>query len=179
MSDNQTWFQVFEESKALMGFNQSDAANLKAMKETLTPEIPGITDRFYETLQRQDGTKKFVDGRIDALKKTHMEWFEGILAGSYEREFFDRQFQIGLAHVRIGLPPHYVEVIMSAIRADSFAILVKKAPNDAEAWIGSLTRCLDLVLTVINLSYHETRLTKLTTVTGMTRPLLENLILQG
>ena len=43
----------------------------------------------------------------------------------------------------------------------------------------SLTRVLDLDLAIINLSYHEARLKRLSDVTGITRALLENLILQG
>ena len=182
MSDvTEKWFPVYEECKSLLGFAEDDEANINALRETLKPEVPRITDRFYDVLLREEATRKFIEGRVDGLKQTHIHWFGDVLAGSYGREFFDQQFRIGLAHVRIGLPPHLVEAIMSCVRAESFRTLVEGAPDPDTAgnWIASLTKVFDLDLAVINLSYHETRLSKLTKVTGMSRTLLENLISQG
>ncbi len=174
-------YEVFLKTKQLVSFSEEDAKNLVQLQEVLGPEIPAITNKFYEVLLREEGTAGFVQGRVEELKKAHIAWFEGVLQGTYEQEFFDRQFKIGLAHVRIGLMPYYVEGIMSVIRIESLAVIAAKV-NDAARMTGlssSLIKILDLNLAIINLSYYETRLKKLTEVTGLSRALLENLILQG
>jgi len=178
---SQESYAVYEELKALLKFSDQDAQNLIELKGLLEPSIPGITDRFYDVLQGQDSTMKFIEGRVDMLKKTHIAWFMDVLGGEYGKEFFARQFAIGLAHVRISLPPQFVEGIMSFIRGESIVAINSLVADGqkAAALAASLTKILDINLAIINLSYHEVRLDKLTHVTGMKRKLLENLILQG
>ncbi len=179
---SQTPYEIFEEIKALLSFDDQDVSNLVELAGILGPEVPDITARFYEVLLRNPGTAAFLEGRdIDTLRKTHIAWFEDVLKGEYGRAFFDRQFKIGLVHVQIALPPYYVEGIMSFIRFESIQAINRKVGDSgrAAALASSLTKILDLNLAVINQSYHEIRLNRLTEVTGMGRPLLENLILLG
>ncbi len=174
-------YDVFQELKEMLVFDQDDERNLVELQRILGPEIPGITDRFYAVLLRRPETAAFVDGRVEELKKAHVAWFEDVLQGTYGEPFFDRQYKIGMAHVRIGLLPHWVEGIMCFIRTESIAAIERLVSDSARAaaLTASLVRILDLNLAVINLSYHETRLRNLTSMTGMKRELLENLILHG
>ncbi len=181
MNTSDQAYRVFEGLKDLLSFGPEDSRNLVELREILAPIIPEITSDFYEVLQAQAETAKFIEGRVEQLKKTHVAWFFDVLGGEYGRDFFDRQFKIGLTHVRISLPPQYVEGIMSFIRFSSVSAINAKVEDSEKAsqLASSLTKILDINLAVINLSYHENRLDKLTQVTGMKRALLENLILQG
>lgn len=178
---SQESYAVYEELKSLLKFSEQDVQNLVELRGLIESSIPTITDQFYEVLQSHGATATFIEGRVDQLKKTHISWFMDVLGGEYGSGFFARQFAIGLAHVRISLPPQFVEGIMSFIRSESIKA-VSSLVNDthkAGELEASLTKILDINLAIINLSYHENRLDKLTHVTGMKRKLLENLILQG
>ncbi len=172
---------VFADLKRLVAFSAGDEARLVALQPILGPHVPAITDRFYVTLLAEPAMATLVEGRLESLKATHQAWFADLLNGTYEREFFDRQLRIGLAHVRIGLMPHWVEGMMSFVRVASSAVIAGEVADRERsvALSASLTRVLDLDLAIINLSYHEARLKRLSDVTGITRALLENLILQG
>jgi len=181
MSATNESYRTYEELKELLSFGSEDIQNLITLRDLLGPSIPEITDKFYTILESQKGTAKFIEGRVEQLKKTHIAWFMDVLGGKYDRDFFERQFHIGLTHVRISLPPQYVEGIMSFIRFESLTAInaLVEDSSKAAALAASLTKILDINLAIINLSYHENRLDKLTQVTGMKRALLENLILQG
>ena len=181
MSVNENAYLVYEELKSLLSFGPEDSQNLTTLKEVLGPKVPEITANFYKALLSHEPTAKFIEGRVETLQKTHIAWFMDVLGGEYGRDFFERQFTIGLVHVRIALPPHYVEGIMSYIRAESLTAITSLVDDNEKAsrLASSLIKILDINLAVINLSYHEIRLDKLTQATGMKRPLLENLILHG
>lgn len=172
---------VFADLKRLLAFAAEDAARLAELQPILAPHIPAITERFYLTLLAEPSLAALAESRLESLKATHRAWFADLLNGCYEREFFDRQLRIGLAHVRIGLKPHWVEGMMSFVRVEAAAVIAREVGDRerAVALTASLTRVLDLVLAIVNLSYHEARMKRLSDVTGMTRALLENLILQG
>ncbi|MCB9760424.1 MAG: hypothetical protein H6739_11350 [Alphaproteobacteria bacterium] len=174
-------FEVFEQMKSFLGFGDADVDNLRALGPVFAKHGTGITDRFYETLSKEPDTASFIEGRVDALKATHGAWMSELFAGDYGESYFDRRRRIGEAHVRIGLPPQFVEGVMSFIRVDGQAAILAEVPDrdEAVAKCGSLVKILDLDLIVINLAYADERIERLTKLTGMRRALIENIIKAG
>lgn len=170
--------EIFATMKRFMGFGDDDVANLVSMAAVMQKHQPAITDHFYALLAEYPPTAKMIEGRVDALKKTHAQWFAELFAGDYSDAYFERRWRIGMAHVRIGLDPYWVEAVMSVIRTKSLDALASELPDpiDVAAKHGSLLKLLDIDLLVINLSYQEDRLTRLTDFTGMKRQLIENII---
>jgi hypothetical protein len=170
--------QIIEEMKSFIGFGAEDAANLKSLGPVMAPHQGKITDTFYETLGRHGHTALLIEGRVEQLKQTHAKWFGELFGGEYGEAYFVGRWKIGLAHVRIGLDPFWVEAVMSVIRtmaAEALATTNSDAADAARKY-GSLCKLLDLDLLVINLSYQDDRLTRLTDFTGMKRTLIENII---
>lgn len=169
---------VFEEMKRFVGFADADAARLKAVGPTFLTHGPGITDRFYENLAKFPATAKQIEGRVDALKATHGRWMGELFSGDYGQAYFDSRIRIGMAHVRIKLPPQYVEGVMNFLRAESLPVIqqIVSGAGEQNATYQSLLRILDLDLVVINLAYGEDRLDRVSKMTGMSRKLLENLV---
>jgi hypothetical protein len=170
--------ELYERLKAFMGFDANDVANLSALRPLAERYGAEITDRFYLRLGDVPETAKLIEGRVDGLKKTHREWLLSLVGGSYGAEYLESRWRIGLAHVRIGLDPFWVESVMSFIRTSMVEAMGSEFsdPKEVSAKAASLIKACDLDLLVINLSYAEDRLERLTAFTGMKRGLIENII---
>lgn len=167
--------------KEFVNFGERDVENLKALKPVFEKHGARITDHFYAKLGQFDATKNFLEGRVDHLKQTHKKWMEELFQGEYGEEYFLRRLKIGMAHVRIGLDPTYVEGVMCILRTSCLEAIFQAIPSPSEAMAKyqSLLKILDLDLMAVNLSYSEERLDRMAECTGMSRALIENLIKQS
>lgn len=174
-------FEAYNEMKDFVSFGDEDVANLVALAPVFAKHGPTITDAFYANLMRFESTSKLIEGRVDALKKTHHRWMGELFQGSYDEAYFENRIRVGKAHVRVGLDPQYVEGVMTFLRTEGCAVIHRETgdADRAEKLCASLTKILDLDLAVINLAYAEERLDRLTAFTGMSRRLLERCISKG
>jgi len=172
---------IFEELKGFLGFGEEDVQNLKALAPIFASHGKSLTDRFYEKLGEMPETAALIEGRVDALKRTHTVWMAELFAGSYDEEYFERRWKIGLTHVRVNVPPYYVEAVLSFLRSESELLLVREV-EDAEMVAklhASLLKILDIDLMVINLAYSAERVERLCKFTGMSKKLIERCIEKG
>lgn len=178
MIDSEKAFATFETVKGLLELGDDEVRELVGMKELVAQHGGAITDHFYASLARYPDTLKMIDGRVDALKATHKAWMAGLVGGDYGRTYFDSRWRIGLAHVRIGLDPFWVESVMSLIRTHMTAAIESEGgdPATVSRRTRAFTKVCDLDLLIINLSYGEDRLDRLSEFTGMKRALIENII---
>jgi len=170
--------QLFVELKDFLSFGDEDAENLKALAPLFASHGAGLTDRFYEKLGEVPETAALIEGRVDALKRTHAVWMGELFSGDYGEEYFERRWKIGLTHVRVNVPPHYVEAVISFLRGESEKLLVREI-KDAELAAkrhASLLKILDIDLMVINLAYSAERVERLCNFTGMSKKLIERCI---
>ena len=143
--------------KQFLGFGPADILNLKSMRPYLAKHQPSITEFFYFTLGNFPETAVFLEGRRDSLKKTHRTWFLQLTAGEYGEPYFLSRWRIGVAHSRISLAPHWVELVMSVIRTKSlWALMQEMKPTEVAAKYESLTKIIDLDLMLINRAYVYT-----------------------
>ena len=178
MVDTEKAFASFETAKTLLEFGETEVKLLVGMAPLARRHGPALRDHFYASLARYPETAKMIAGRVDSLKATHEAWMMELFGGEYGRPYFDARWRIGLAHVRIGLDPVWVEGVMSLVRTLMAEAIGKESATPAEAVqrVAALTKICDLDLIVINLSYGEDRLDRLGEFTGMKRSLVENLI---
>ncbi len=170
--------ELYSRLKAFVGVGPRDIENLVSLKPIAEKHGPVITDRFYARLGDVPETAALISGRVDALKRTHREWLLSLVGGEYGEAYLASRWRIGLAHVRIGLDPYWVEGVMSFIRTamvESMGLEISD-PKEVASKAASLIKACDLDLLVINLSYAEDRLERLTSFTGMKRTLIENII---
>lgn len=170
--------QIFVEMKGFLDFGEDDVVRLKTLHPIFEKRGGGITDTFYEVLGRFPTTAAMVDGRVDALKKTHKMWMMDLFAGNYGVEYMQKHLVIGQRHVQVGLPAYYVEFVMSIIRMGGLEAITAemKDPAQVTAHYSSLVKVLDLDLMLMNMAYSEERLDRISSVTGMSRKLVENLV---
>lgn len=171
-----------KEMISFLEITDTDAANMKAMGPILIPHGENITNAFYAHLLTQPATKKFLpdEATVNRLKSTHKRWFGELFNGVYDEAYYQNRAKIGIAHVRVGLHPEYVDGIMSQIEQDASVALIKTLPAEqAATYIKSLLKILDLDLSIINQTYESERLDRLVEGTGLSRNLLETFISQG
>jgi|GEM_PF-1390601 len=162
------------------GLCDEDKERLARIGPKVQPFIAKLTDRFYEQLESDPLTGWFVEGRVEQLKVTHLQWLEELFAGDYGEAFVHRQGQIGRAHVKAGIPPLFVAASMSYLRS-AFPPLVEEhceehVGGEFGACIGAVMRMLDFCQFLIDRAYEEDRMQRLCEATGMSRKLLENLV---
>jgi truncated hemoglobin YjbI len=172
---------VFAELKSMLEFDGADITRLVALLPVFVRHGQRITDDFYARLGENPTTAALIEGRVEALKATHRVWMLELFGGEYGAEYLQRRLRIGMAHVRVGLPPMYVEAVMHHVRAAGERVIQDTITDsdDASAHVASLYKILDIDLALINLAYNEARLDLVSTQTGMKRTLIENLIKQG
>jgi len=174
-------YATYEQMKDFLAFGDEDAARLVALAPVFEVRGPQITDAFYTSLGQMEATAKIIEGRVDALKRTHIAWMGTLFAGDYGRAFFDQQYRIGQVHVTARILPEFVEGVTTTLRLGGAAAIAEELGDTPVALAShdSLVKVLDLCLLTINLAYQEERLDRLTAVTGMSRRLLENLVKRG
>ena len=174
-------YTIYTEMKDFLKLDEQDIAHMRALRPVFEKHGPAITDAFYETLGDYPKTAKIIEGRVDALKKTHIAWTLGLFESDYGRAFFDQQYTIGQVHVVQDINPEFVEGVMNSLRLDGRKAIETElgAGADAMAHHDSLVKVLDLALMTINLAYQDERLARISGFTGMSRKLLENLVKRG
>lgn len=171
-------YPEFDALKRFVDFTEEDAQNLTGLATIVEEQGPAITDHFYETLGRFDETAKLIEGRVEALKKTHRQYLAELTGGDYGEAYFARRSRIGQVHVARGIDPRFVEAVMSTIRTGMLIAIAREVadPAKAAALSASFIKLCDLDLAIINMAYNEERLDRFSAFTGMSRRLIENVI---
>lgn len=172
--------QIFQELKQFIGFDDADGANLRALAPVFAESGGAITDNFYKRLEQNPETAALIAGRVESLKATHNRWMTELFAGDYGDVYLENRWKIGLVHVRVGVSPHWVEAVVSFLRASAIELIELKVADKAlqTDYARSVVRILDLDLMIINLAYGEERLERLSQFTGMSRKLIERCVVQ-
>lgn len=171
---------LVDEVKRFIGFTDADAANLRELAPIFAEHGAAVTDAFYARLAATADTAPLIEGRVEQLKRTHIQWMSELFQGEYGEGYLQNRWRIGLTHVRVGVPPWWVEAVVSFLRGASVDLLEQTIadPTRRVACSQSLLRILDLDLLIINLAYGDERLDRLSQFTGMSRKLIERCVLQ-
>ena len=159
-------------------FSDSQHQDLSKVAALVLPHIPRITDEFYQRLASEPLTARYIEGRLEGLKNTHTQWLESLFKAQIDGDFFEDQLRIGRTHVCAQIPPLFVAGSMSFLRS-VFPSIIEKETGNAEgagAISGAILKTLDLCHYLIDHAYEQDRLSRITGATGLSRPLLENLI---
>ncbi|OCB03384.1 hypothetical protein BBC27_00720 [Acidithiobacillus ferrivorans] len=171
----------FEAFRKLVGLDELRLERLRVAGKWLRPKIAEITDTFYERLLADPTTAAFLDGKIEHLKKVHHTWIEDILSGVYDEPFFIRQIKIGKAHVTNQVPPLFLASGFSILRVLLFdqieAAAKMNQPDTCPRCSRALGRLLDACQFLIDRSYEQDRLNRVSKATGMSLPLIEALVM--
>ncbi|MEW5837821.1 MAG: protoglobin domain-containing protein [Pseudomonadota bacterium] len=161
------------------GFSAQDVTDLALIAPYLQSKIPEINEAFYARLLSHPEVARHIEGKLEQLKATHRSWLNELVGGVYAEEFWERQRQIGRAHVRAHIPPLFVSSSMSFLRSELPRVVAEQDQTDGgqtQRGLSALLRLLDLCQMLIDKAYEDERLRRLSDATGMRPSLIENLI---
>ena len=147
-----------EEIRRSIGFSESDAVNVRSLSPYAKPAIPAVIDRFYRELLRNDGARALFTGgeeQIQRLRATLSQWLAELFDDPCDETYYAKRRRIGTAHVRVGLPQHYMFAGMELIWQELERQVHLADPPHAREKMLSLHKLLMFDLAVMLESYKE------------------------
>ncbi|WP_370277414.1 protoglobin domain-containing protein [Pontibacterium sp.] len=171
-----------EHGKGYAGFTAEDEALLLAEGAKLIPHLGNVTDGFYTDLQKIPAAMKFLEGRLESLKRTHQAWLERIFSGPYDGDFAQTMHHVGEVHVRVKLPVEFMSSGIVLINNHLCPVLAEVYADDPVT-MGRMMRAVNAVtgysLIIMQESYQTSllaeELERFLAITGMSRKLFDNL----
>lgn len=169
-------------AKQFAGLTPEHEALMVEIGSEFKPRLPAITDAFYQQLQAIPNAQALLEGRVDALKATHLHWLEGLFDGPYDQSYTEAMYKVGIVHVRVKMPAEFMAGAMALIQ-EGFAGAAGEIFSDDAAKLarvlGATSALLGFSLLVMQQSYQEASLAaeleKFLKITGMSRVLFDNL----
>lgn len=157
-------------------FTQDDINRLHKLSAVIEPKLPILTENFYTQLQGNPTTAVYLEGRIDALKATHIEWMKGLFTVNFNEEYVKYLWNIGRVHARLEIPPLFVSASMSFLRSEFPKFITVEDAEELDCTqvelISSVLKILDINHFIIDGSYYD----GLLEFTGISKKLLHKLM---
>jgi len=148
---------IIEELKGYVGFGPDDVQALRAFHPTARPHFEQIAEIFYDRILAHPEARQVLQGgesRVGQLKRTLVQWMDGVLNGPWDEGYFELRCRIGRVHVKIGLPQHYMFGAMNVVRRE-LESLADELPAQAPQTRRALGRILDIELAIMLHTYRE------------------------
>ncbi|MEZ0361398.1 MAG: protoglobin domain-containing protein [Hydrogenobacter sp.] len=171
--------ETIEELKVHYGWTKEDEDNLSQISWIGERYKEEFIEEFYRYLENFSDTSKYLPD--EATRKRHKEkvkdWFASLFTSRYDARYLRRLYRIGETHVRIGLPPHYVQASMNFVRnyiADKLNKEMGCTP-EMNRILKSVNKALDINLDVMINSFREEELRLYLAAGKYQRILIENI----
>jgi len=150
--------------KAQYHFTEEDAANLRELLPVAEEFLNSLSGYFMEYLFDNPDTELIIlkHSSKDRLEAFHRQWFRTLFQGEYNDEYLRALKRVGQAHVRVGLPVHYVNAAMSHVR-HSIQHMIHDTFSDRDQrrmYRESADKIIDLNLAVMTSSYRDAEMSK-------------------
>ena len=136
-------------------FSEADAVRLKDLSPLAKDALSKLKPGFYDFIFSFAHAQIFLHSS-DVLNKHESAigmWFLNLFNGTYDEAYFNKLNIISETHVRIGLPPHYVNAAFSYVREFIERLLIENG-YDMES-LASVNKIIDINLDILSLSYRE------------------------
>ena len=169
-------------AKSFTGFTPEREALLSEVGIQIRPRLAEVTESFYRSLLQIPEAAAFLEGRIDSLKQTHLEWLLRIFTGPYDEEYASDMYRVGDAHVKVKLPVEFMAGAICLIQNELARLLGELYAGDTQRYtevISAVNSVLGYTLMVMQQSYQSSTLAeeleRFLAITGMSRNLFNNL----
>ncbi len=174
--------QLTQYAKKFTGLTPELEAVLKDIGPQIIPRLKDITEDFYGQLTTIPEAKVFVEGRVDALKATHIKWMEGLFSGDLDTSYTEHMYNVGSVHVKVNLPVEFMSGGMTLINNRLIALVVELFGDDSarcQQILTAISAVTGFSLITMQQSYQEATLAeeleKFLKISGMSKALFKNL----
>lgn len=154
---------------------------LRSVKDEISPHLVKVTDNFYATLKDIPEALPYLEGRVDALKQTHIKWMHEVFTGPYDEAYTEAMYNVGDVHVKVDLPVEFMSGGITLICDELYKIVFEIRRDDiqgAQQIISAIDSIMGFSLFVMQKSYHASvseALDKFLLITGMSKALFDKL----
>lgn len=125
----------------------------------MEPRAQEFVEEFYQNVKNFEDASRYLKDQNtirrhqDALKV----WFLNLFSGDYGTRYFAELEKVGLAHVKINLPAHYVNAAMHFVQEYILGVVRREVKNTDECVYleRSVEKIIDINLDVFTSSYIE------------------------
>jgi len=145
--------------KSHYDFTIKDAVNLKGLSSVMEKYANDFPEQFYLCLKNLEDADQFL--KDEATIRRHQAglkvWFRGLFGGEYGSKYLREIQHVGLSHVKIHLPCHYVNMGMHFVKRYCADILQTEIKDEKERLYlaNSLEKIIDINLDALTSSYVE------------------------
>lgn len=145
--------------KAHYGFTTEDTNNLGQLRPVMEAEKDKFVEAFYGYLKNLEEAQRYLKDE-ETIKKHRDavgQWMLNLFSGEYGYGYFKELERVGMAHVKINLPAHYVNAAMHFVKRYLLDIVRREIKDVREQAYscGSVEKILDINLDVFTSSYME------------------------
>jgi len=168
-------------AKQFSGLTVEKENVLLSIKDEMTPLLVEVTDNFYDVMTNIPETAPYLEGRVTALKQTHLDWMKSLFTGSYDETYTESMYNVGDVHVRVNLPVEFMSGGITLICNELCKITFKiygEDPIKTHDIVSAINSALGFSIFVMEKSYHasvDEALDKFLLITGMSEALFEKL----
>ena len=144
---------------------EATCADIRAAWSILDSKMGDILSAFYKRWEREPKLASLVHGRVDHLKKAQYEHWKRLFSTRFDRDYFESVHRVGLAHVRIGLEPHYYISGYNYVLEQISSILGRSARlsgTKAARMVSAVTKAVLLDMDIAVSVYGETLIEQIT-----------------
>ncbi len=176
--------QLAHETRILTGFTNAHETLLIEAAPDIKPHLVNVTEAFYTILHTLPKAQAFLDGRLETLKKAHLNWLESLFTGPFDADFARGMYHVGMVHVRVKLPVEFMQGAGTMILSELISVAKEVYQDDAQRQadiIRAINGVIGFSVTIMQESYQASSLAeeldKFLAITGMSRTLFNNLAL--
>lgn len=147
-----------DDLKRHVQLREEDVLHLRALGQDLQGHLEVVMDRFYERLFRDPKARAVFKGgqaQMDHQRVMLVQWLSDLFCGVYDQIYAEKRMVIGRAHVRVGLPQHYMFIAMEMIWQELRRLIRSLDVRDFDAKMVALHKLLTLEITIMLESYKE------------------------
>jgi hypothetical protein len=169
--------ELIAELERFLDISAQDRALLAKIQPLLTAQTAELEKAFYSKIRSEPTIAEFLAGSDIESRRVVSAWFNDLLGGKYDSDYFAKRCKIGVTHVRIGLPIRYPIAMMEVVRRYAGDILQQNlSANEALAAQSLINRLLGLDLAIFNHAYEDSMFQRLDLSAGISRELFYSLM---
>ena len=170
--------EILENAENLTGIGENDLQILRERKGILISWGDELMDSFYKTLLSYPKTAKiFEKVPVERVKAKNKKWYEEVVSGNLDKNFYEFQFLVGLVHIYYGIDNNIMIFMAQHLKSN---FLNKAAetfePEEAINVFKAFSKIVDFLIALTVEGYIFTLREALMDIAGYTSGLVDTMM---
>jgi two-component system sensor histidine kinase HydH len=149
---------IFAELRRYVRFDAADETTLRAFEPVAARHFEQIVEKFYGRVAKHDEAARVVTDSDQTARHKHAlrDWLQGLFAGPWDEQYYERRLRIGRVLMQIGLPQRFMFGAMNVIRTALAQVAERERPEPQRRAVRrALDKLLDIELAIMLESQRE------------------------